>query len=165
MKFLEIIPIAALLSVTCFYSSIAGKNEFEVYFEECKCYLLNSTILNLFSCTLNARTTRRTLNMEWMFGQDINNFSVNIVVTVPRKNSRLLLLNMTNVSGCDFVADRNKISILGVLRKNVEHYSNIPKICPFKKKTLYYLRKFRYNLQLYPPFNIETAMDVFIELM
>lgn len=141
------------------------------------------------SCQLNKYSKRKTLQMEMRFKQQINQFFLNISITMTRpaeaaeqeqqqlatqantnsnkettlaaqnvNSNRFVLLNLSDINACEFLNSKNQLPLMYLARTTLNSYSNLPAQCPLKPTVSYYLRNYKWDMQLLPAFYIESPL-------
>lgn len=102
--------------------------------------------------------------MEMSFERQINQFDFDISITMQRPphapEPEFVLLNFTALNGCEFLANRNQVVLMNLVRKSLERYSNIPSHCPFSPQISYYIRNYRWDMEQMPAFYVEAPVRV-----
>lgn len=134
-------------------------------FDNCSCFSPNPRYFSVLSCGLGKNHKRRTFTIELKFTTEIKRWFLNMKITLPHKPNDFVLLNLSNIDGCKLLENKNQVTLLQLGRNNLDRYSNVPKNCPFLKDTLYYVRGFRFDLQLLPALRFETETHVFYQFI
>lgn len=102
--------------------------------------------------------------MEMSFERQINQFDFDISITMQRPphapEPEFVLLNFTALNGCEFLANRNQVVLMNLVRKSLERYSNIPSHCPLSPQISYYIRNYRWDMEQMPAFYVEAPVRV-----
>lgn len=124
----------------------------------------STKLLKKLACHLGRNVKRRYLQMEMSFERQINQFDFDISITMQRpphtQEPQFVLLNFTAINGCDFLALKNQVVLMTLVRKSLERYSNIPSHCPFQPQTSYYVRNYRWDMEQMPAFYVEAPIRV-----
>lgn len=124
----------------------------------------STKLLKKLACHLGRNVKRRYLQMEMSFERQINQFDFDISITMQRpphtQEPQFVLLNFTAINGCDFLALKNQVVLMALVRKSLERYSNIPSHCPFQPQTSYYVRNYRWDMEQMPAFYVEAPIRV-----
>lgn len=126
-------------------------------------YKNGKTWIKALECGLSKNAKRRSLYYEITFTKDIPRFDLNLVIVLPRRSNDFVLLNLTKINGCNMLSNKNQVPLMQLSRKILDHYSNLPKQCPFRADILYYIRGFRLDIDLIPAFTFESDMNVKFE--
>ncbi|XP_075162235.1 uncharacterized protein LOC142234914 [Haematobia irritans] len=102
--------------------------------------------------------------MELSFEQQIAHFDFDILISMQRPpytpESQFVLLNFTSINGCEFLALKNQVVLMNLIRKSLDRYSNIPSQCPFQPQISYYVRNYRWDMEQMPAFYVEAPIHI-----
>ncbi|XP_029406726.2 uncharacterized protein LOC115066269 [Bactrocera dorsalis] len=99
------------------------------------------------------------------YKKSIKRFSINFLIVLPRRPVDFVLLNLTRLNGCQFMANRNQVPLVQQFLNSMKRYSNIMEGCPYKRNTLYYIRGLRLDLDAIPAFAFETDMKSWFDVI
>lgn len=119
-------------------------------------------VVEKLSCSLSKNAKRRYLQMEMSFKRQINQFDFNILIILQRPRhateKQFVLLNLTNINGCDLLAAKNQVTLMYWARTALQHYSNLPRKCPLLAHTPYYTRGFKWDMEQMPSFFLQAPI-------
>lgn len=121
--------------------------------------------INKLSCYISKNTQRSSISAEMQFKKNIKRFSVNLLIVLPRRPVDFVLLNLTRLNGCQFVANKNQVPLIQIIMSRMKQYGNLMEGCPFKRNTLYYFRGLRLDLDALPAFAFDTDMKTWFEVL
>lgn len=126
--------------------------------------LAQPKVLRKLSCLLNRNIRRRYLKMEMSFQRQINQFTFDISITMQRgglsDHQSFVLLNLTSLNGCNFLAQKKQVTLMSLARKSLDRYSNYPRHCPLVPHVSYYIHNFRWDMEQMPAFFVESPIHV-----
>ncbi|XP_054089971.1 uncharacterized protein LOC105211714 [Zeugodacus cucurbitae] len=98
------------------------------------------------------------------YKKDIKRFSVNLHIVLPRRPVDFVLLNLTRLNGCQFMANKDQVPFVQLVLNSMKRYSNLMQGCPYKRNTLYYFRGLRMDLDALPAFAFDTDMKTWLDV-
>ncbi|XP_064544116.1 uncharacterized protein LOC135432377 [Drosophila montana] len=136
-------------------------------FNNCSCSSDDpEKLLTHLNCSLGRSWRRRTFSIELKFRQPVPKFLVNMASVLPRVNGQdFTLFNLSDINGCQLLANKNQIPFIQLGRHTMESFSNVPKRCPFPKDELIYVRSYRSNMQNIPAFSFESDMHIYFAVL
>ncbi|XP_020716548.1 uncharacterized protein LOC110118674 [Ceratitis capitata] len=154
------------------FSLAIESRDFELFFENFTCSRLPnsnsvaSNYLQTLNCGLSKNAKRRTVQMELSFKRDLSDFELNVLIVLPRRRAAdFVLLNISYINGCDFLANRHLVTLLQIGRKTIDKYGNFPQRCPFQSNTGYYIRGYRWGMDTLPAFAVQTTVHIHFEYL
>ncbi|XP_030385572.1 uncharacterized protein LOC115632493 [Scaptodrosophila lebanonensis] len=136
-------------------------------FNNCTCSMDDpEKLLTHLRCGISKSIKRRTFSIEIKFSQPVTNFFINLRMVLPRRAGMdFTVFNLTDIEGCRLLSNTKQIPILQVGRIHLDHFSNLPKNCPWKPNVMYYIRGFRPNMESMPAFSFETDLNLWFDFV
>ncbi|XP_037941812.1 uncharacterized protein LOC119674728 [Teleopsis dalmanni] len=99
------------------------------------------------------------------FKKDVPTFFLNLRFVLPQKNTEFVILNLTNMNGCELLGNSKQTTLLKIGREHMDRFSNMPRHCPFLKSQVYYIRGFRADMNSFPAFSFDSEFHVFFDFI
>ncbi|XP_036332412.1 uncharacterized protein LOC118743756 [Rhagoletis pomonella] len=144
--------------------NVLSRSNFDITYKGFNCTTIDPKgYVAKVSCFISKNTKRSSISTEMQFKRDLNYFSINILVVMPRSSEDFVLINMTRIKGCEFMANKNQVPILQLVVSSMSRYGNLLNKCPYKRDTLYYLRGFHLDLNSIPAIAFETDLKTWFD--
>lgn len=125
----------------------------------------NCTTVSKLSCYISKNTQRSSISIKMQYKKNIKRFSLNFLIVLPWRPADFVLLNLTRLNGCQFMANRNQGSLLHIFLNSMKRYSNLMEGCLYMRNKFYYIRGLRLDLNAIPAVAFDTDMKSWFEII
>lgn len=125
----------------------------------------NCTTGSKLSCYISKNTQRSSISIKMQYKKNIKRFSLNFLIVLPWRPADFVLLNLTRLNGCQFMANRNQGSLLHIFLNSMKRYSNLMEGCLYMRNKFYYIRGLRLDLNAIPAVAFDTDMKSWFEII
>ncbi|XP_054737714.1 uncharacterized protein LOC129244123 [Anastrepha obliqua] len=154
-----------LLQPLILIQNARSKSNLEIIYKQFNCTVNDPKgYITKLSCKVSKNSKRSSVFAELQFKKDLNQFSVDILIKLPRRSADFVLMNLTRLNGCQMMSNKNQVPFIQQVLTSMNQFSNFLQGCPYKHGTLYYLRGYHLDLNSLPAFAFETDMKTWFQV-